>query len=183
MKSGFLITALASASLVSSAISVSQVIDDIDVISQFWGQITPYNDNKPNYFGVEKVGLPDGCGIEQVHVLHRCVFRSRSERIFLTHCGVGMQRDTVSSTKFCRPTKNDWFSCSATSRIEDGGFMETFVGKVENFTAANPDAVFKGPLGFLKSWTYQIGKGPLEGLPTALGSSTEFTAGVRLAPV
>lgn len=65
--------ALSAASFVSSAVSSSAVIDDLNVISQYWGQIAPYHDNKPDYFGVEKVGLPDGCGIEQVHVLHRCV--------------------------------------------------------------------------------------------------------------
>lgn len=64
--------ALSVASFASSASSTSSnVIDDIDVISKYWGQISPYSDNKPNYFGVEQVGLPDGCGIEQVHVLHR----------------------------------------------------------------------------------------------------------------
>jgi len=71
MKIAFLLSAFSAASLVSSAISDTDVIDDLNVISQYWGQITPYNDNKPNFFGVEKVGLPDGCGIEQVHVLHR----------------------------------------------------------------------------------------------------------------
>lgn len=58
----------------SSATISNDTIDDIDVISQYWGQQSTYKDNKPNYFGVEKVGLPDGCGIEQVHVLHRYVF-------------------------------------------------------------------------------------------------------------
>ena len=56
--------------------------------------------------------------------------------------------------------------------------METFAGKVKNFTAANPGSQFKGPLAFLKSWTYQIGEGALEGLLTAPGSVTEFTSGV-----
>jgi hypothetical protein len=68
-----LLVALGAASLVSSAISDSDIVDDLDVISQLWGQLTPYHDNKPSFFGVEKVGLPDGCGIEQVHVLQRCV--------------------------------------------------------------------------------------------------------------
>jgi hypothetical protein len=72
MRSVFLLTALSAVSLVVSS-EISNVVDDLDVISQNWGQITPYNDNKPSFFGVEKVGLPDGCGIEQVHVLHRYV--------------------------------------------------------------------------------------------------------------
>jgi hypothetical protein len=40
-------------------------------ISQYWGQITPYSDNPENYFGVEYTGLPEGCQVEQAHVLQR----------------------------------------------------------------------------------------------------------------
>ena len=40
-------------------------------ISQYWGQITPYSDNAENHFGVEYTGLPDGCQVEQAHVLQR----------------------------------------------------------------------------------------------------------------
>ena len=32
-----------------------------------WGQVSPYRDNKPSAFEVEKVGSRDGCGVEQVH--------------------------------------------------------------------------------------------------------------------
>src|ERR1700753_4027087 len=49
----------------------SQLISDLSVISQHWGQISPYSDNDDRYFGVQDIGLPDGCGIEQVHILHR----------------------------------------------------------------------------------------------------------------
>jgi len=44
---------------------------NLNVISQYWGQISPYNDNPENYFGIEDVGLPDGCAIEQAHSLQR----------------------------------------------------------------------------------------------------------------
>lgn len=71
MKAAVLITAIMAVSMVPSSSSYVEIVDDISVISQYWGQITPYKDNKANYFGVEKVGLPNGCGIEQVHVLHR----------------------------------------------------------------------------------------------------------------
>lgn len=47
------------------------LISDLNVISQYWGQISPYRDNADNYFGVNDVGLPDGCQIEQVHSLQR----------------------------------------------------------------------------------------------------------------
>ncbi|TKA26868.1 hypothetical protein B0A50_04314 [Salinomyces thailandicus] len=47
------------------------LLTDIDVISQYWGQIAPYQDNNDRHFGVEDVGLPDGCQIEQAHTLQR----------------------------------------------------------------------------------------------------------------
>src|SRR5277367_5617326 len=49
----------------------SALITDLSIISQYWGQVTPYGDNAENYFGVEDVGLPDGCQIEQAHSLQR----------------------------------------------------------------------------------------------------------------
>jgi hypothetical protein len=48
-----------------------ELLSDLSVISQHWGQITPYNDNDDRYFGVQDIGLPNGCGIQQVHILHR----------------------------------------------------------------------------------------------------------------
>ncbi|KAK0286942.1 hypothetical protein LTR35_004411 [Friedmanniomyces endolithicus] len=47
------------------------LLTDINVISQYWGQISPYHDNAETYFGVDDVGLPNGCQIEQVHSLQR----------------------------------------------------------------------------------------------------------------
>ena len=47
------------------------IVTDINTISQHWGQISPYRDNQENYFGVQDVGLPDGCQVEQVHSLQR----------------------------------------------------------------------------------------------------------------
>lgn len=44
----------------------AQTIDlltDINKISRYWGQISPYADNPENYFGIDYVGLPDGCQI------------------------------------------------------------------------------------------------------------------------
>ncbi|KAF2252860.1 3-phytase [Trematosphaeria pertusa] len=46
-------------------------IDDADYVSRHWGQLSTYKDLSPNHFGVDKVGLPDGCQIEQVHLLQR----------------------------------------------------------------------------------------------------------------
>ncbi|KAJ4288059.1 hypothetical protein N0V90_012076 [Kalmusia sp. IMI 367209] len=46
-------------------------IDDADYVSRHWGQLSTYRGNLPGYFGVKKVGLPDGCQFEQVHLLQR----------------------------------------------------------------------------------------------------------------
>ncbi|TID18573.1 histidine phosphatase superfamily clade-2 protein [Venturia nashicola] len=49
----------------------AQLIDDIGTISKYWGQLSPYSENPDDIFGVEDVGLPDGCQIEQAHTLQR----------------------------------------------------------------------------------------------------------------
>lgn len=49
----------------------SAPINDTSVIQNYWGQIRPYQDNNESYFGVNAVGLPDSCQIEQVHLLER----------------------------------------------------------------------------------------------------------------
>src|ERR1700742_5204113 len=51
--------------------SSAELLTDITVIQQYWGQITPYGDNADDYFGVSDVGLPDGCQVEQAHLLQR----------------------------------------------------------------------------------------------------------------
>lgn len=50
---------------------LESTIDDVDYISHHWGQLSTYRYNAPGLFGVKKVGLPDGCQIEQVHLLQR----------------------------------------------------------------------------------------------------------------
>ncbi|KAF2766669.1 phosphoglycerate mutase-like protein [Teratosphaeria nubilosa] len=61
------------AALVGQALAAPNdtLISDTNVISQYWGQISTYRDNADNYFGVQDVGLPDGCQIEQAHSLQR----------------------------------------------------------------------------------------------------------------
>ncbi|OAP61598.1 hypothetical protein AYL99_03801 [Fonsecaea erecta] len=51
--------------------SSSDLLTDIATIQQYWGQLTPYADNAEDYFGVSDVGLPDGCQVEQAHLLQR----------------------------------------------------------------------------------------------------------------
>ncbi|KAH8894638.1 histidine phosphatase [Thozetella sp. PMI_491] len=61
------------ASLVAAAglAQCQSLATDLSVISRYWGQISTYADNSEDYFGVNDVGLPAGCGIEQAHLLHR----------------------------------------------------------------------------------------------------------------
>jgi hypothetical protein len=46
-----------------------KLLTDISRIQKYWGEITPYSDNAENYFGVEYVGLPDGCQVVSSVVL------------------------------------------------------------------------------------------------------------------
>lgn len=50
---------------------LESTIDDADYISHHWGQLSTYRFNTPGLFGVKDIGLPDGCQIEQAHLLQR----------------------------------------------------------------------------------------------------------------
>lgn len=56
-----------------------KVTNNINHISKYWANVRPYEDNEPSYFGVTDTGLPDGCQIEQAHILHRHGSRYPSE--------------------------------------------------------------------------------------------------------
>jgi hypothetical protein len=56
--------------LVATANAVD-LLTEPAIISRFWGQLSTYADNTDDYFGVEYVGIPDGCYIEQAHLLQR----------------------------------------------------------------------------------------------------------------
>lgn len=43
--------------------AADNLLTDITQISRSWGQISVYADNDEDYFGVDYVGLPDGCQI------------------------------------------------------------------------------------------------------------------------
>lgn len=117
----------------------AQLLTDLSIISGHWGQISPYADNNDTYFGVQDIGIPDGCGIEQVHSLQR-----HAQRF-------------------------------PTSAYDDGKNDENFASKLLNFTMANANANFSGPLSFLKYYRYSLG----EGLLTGTGALTEFASGIQ----
>ncbi|KAL9090005.1 MAG: hypothetical protein Q9165_005534 [Trypethelium subeluteriae] len=140
----YLLPVLAGVAAIANAVAAQQsqrqdtLLTDINAIEHFWGQISPYADNAENYFGVEDVGLPDGCQIEQAHSLQR-----HAQRF-------------------------------PTSSMEDGENDENFASKLNNFTSANPNASFTGPLAFLNSYEYVM----TESFLTGVGASTEFQSGV-----
>lgn len=43
------------------------LLTDINIINKYWGQVSPYFDNTEDHFGVEYVGLPDGCQIVSIN--------------------------------------------------------------------------------------------------------------------
>ena len=51
--------------------SSSQLLTDITQIQRMWGQLSPYYDQNETSFGVQDVGVPDGCQVEQVHLIER----------------------------------------------------------------------------------------------------------------
>lgn len=80
MAAAFLCLALLGAASASSFANIGRATSEstplltnanIAQISSHWGQISPYVDNLENYFGVNYVGLPNGCQIEQAHTLQR----------------------------------------------------------------------------------------------------------------
>lgn len=54
---------LLSAAPVPAAVNL---LTDISQISRSWGQISIYADNDEDYFGVDYVGLPDGCQVVSI---------------------------------------------------------------------------------------------------------------------
>ncbi|KAK3678509.1 hypothetical protein LTR78_001806 [Recurvomyces mirabilis] len=135
----FGLKSVVAAALVGKAFAAinTTLLTDINVISQYWGQISPYRDNDDNYFDVQDVGLPHGCQIEQAHTLQR-----HAQRF-------------------------------PTSSFDDGINDENFAAKVKNFTSANPNAKFTGPLAFLNTYRYIMGESYL----TNIGATTEFQSG------
>ncbi|EFY97843.1 histidine phosphatase superfamily (branch 2) [Metarhizium robertsii] len=51
--------------------SVAAVVTDIPSIYTSWGELSVYADNAEDAFGVQYVGLPDGCQVESVSTLQR----------------------------------------------------------------------------------------------------------------
>lgn len=60
------LTTIAALAPVAALAQNTTLLTDINTISQYWGQISTYRDNDEALFGVQNVGLPDGCQIEQV---------------------------------------------------------------------------------------------------------------------
>ena len=55
----------------AAASPLDKVVEDISIISKHWANLKPYEDVPTRKFGVKDTGLPEGCQIEQVQILHR----------------------------------------------------------------------------------------------------------------
>lgn len=53
----------------------AKLIDDISVIQKYWASLRPYSEFRENHFGVKSTGLPVGCQVEQVQIVHRHAIR------------------------------------------------------------------------------------------------------------
>jgi hypothetical protein len=80
---------LAAALLFSAAWAQVNLLTDISQVSRSWGQISVYEDNPEDYFGVDYVGLPDGCQI--VSLLFR---RPMARRQQLINVGIRQHAST-----------------------------------------------------------------------------------------
>ncbi|RMZ80309.1 hypothetical protein DV738_g2808, partial [Chaetothyriales sp. CBS 135597] len=88
------------------------------LIQKYWGEITPYHENDEDYFGVQDVGLPAGCQVEQVHLLERHGSR------FPT----GSESDGTNDERFAAKVAN-WTSVNSTELLPFTGplsFLNTY---------------------------------------------------------
>lgn len=115
-------------------------------------------ENPEHQFGVQVAGLPDGCQVEQAHLLQR-----HAQRFPTGGDDDGMRHWYHTS-----------FSHSKSLTRSPGGIQDDFVSHISTFLQANPSAHFTGPLAFLNSWEYLLARSYL----TGLGAATEFSAGV-----
>lgn len=53
----------------------AELIDDISVVKKYWASFRPYSDFSESHFGIKATGLPQGCQIEQVQIVHRHAIR------------------------------------------------------------------------------------------------------------
>ena len=87
----------------------TQLLADLPTISGYWGQVSPYRDNAEDYFGVQWVGLPSGCQVEQAHTLQRHAnrFPTSSWTIYclegVTNQYIQVLQRTASTTKPSQP--------------------------------------------------------------------------------
>ncbi|KAM3084452.1 hypothetical protein ACMFMF_001808 [Clarireedia jacksonii] len=133
---GTLIT-LVSTLLAVNAAADEKLLTDISRIQKYWGEITPYSDNAEDYFGVEYVGLPDGCQVESVQILQR-----HSQRFQTTaeDDGVNDQRFAEKISNFTSKSSNGTFTGplsflnSYTYTMEDTGLL-TGLGANTEFSA------------------------------------------------
>ncbi|KAF7917579.1 hypothetical protein BELL_0117g00040 [Botrytis elliptica] len=132
----YLSTLVATNALLASA-TAAQLLTDINRIQKYWGEMTPYSDNEDDYFGVDHVGLPEGCQVESVQTLQRHAqrFQTTSE-----DDGVNDERFAQKVTNFTSTSTNATFTGPLTFlntyeyAMVDNGLL-TGMGAITEFTS------------------------------------------------
>ncbi|RDW69677.1 putative phytase [Coleophoma cylindrospora] len=122
--------------------SEPELLKDITQISTYWGEMATYYDNPEDYFGVEYVGLPDGCQVESVQNLQR-----HGERFAITYID-----DGLNNARFVEKITN-YTSAANTSALFTGPltFLNTYQSIMDNtglLTGLGASAEFKAGVSF-----------------------------------
>ncbi|KAL1306145.1 hypothetical protein AAFC00_004257 [Neodothiora populina] len=92
------------------------IVTDINTISHYWGVVSPYSDNADDYFGVNDIGLPDRCQLEQAHTLQRHANRFPTSYLV----------DGINDENFAAKVKNWTQAHPATSFIGPLAFLNSY---------------------------------------------------------
>ncbi|EFX06705.1 histidine phosphatase [Grosmannia clavigera kw1407] len=122
------------AALATSALGSSPVTD-YNVYSRYWGQLSPYASNADDLFGVNDVGVPAGCGLEQAHLLQR-----HAQRF-----GTGEFDDAPNDATF-------------------GDRVASWQARRAKSTRNSSCSAFSGPLAFLNQYSYTLSESVLTGI-------------------
>ncbi|KAJ8059065.1 hypothetical protein OCU04_012042 [Sclerotinia nivalis] len=132
----YLSTVVATNALLASA-NAAHLITDINQIQKYWGEMTPYADNEEDYFGVDYVGLPEGCQVESVQVLQRHAERFQTTSV---DDGANDERFAEKVANFTSTSSNATFTGPLSflntyeyPMVENG--LLTGVGAVTEFSA------------------------------------------------
>lgn len=162
---------VAHAASASASNSTAKLETDINVISKYWGQLAPYFDNDESYFGVEDVGLPEGCGIEQAHTLQR-----HAQRFATSYFD-----DGVNDENFAGKVAN-WTAAGAAKFTGPLSFLNSYTYLMQEGTLTGKGAVTEFTLG--SAFWNRYGRLLYDAVPGQLAYDPNYTNGTaRTKPV